>query len=120
MPHSKDQNLIERLRVLEEREQLFQAVLDGFPEAIEIIDHQFNVLYINSAAARRSPNGIRGYHENGGKCYQVFYNKEEPCTYCPALKTFERGEAGFVLLKDQNVQTREACFEELLLMPVKT
>jgi signal transduction histidine kinase len=120
MLNSKEQELSERLKVLEQREQLFQAVLDGFPEAIEIIDHQFNVLYLNSAAARRSPNGVPGYHEAGGKCYQVFYNKGEPCTYCPALNTFERGEPGFVLLKDQNFQNRETRFEELLLMPVKS
>lgn len=114
-----DQAKLERLRVLEEREQLFQAVLDGFPEAIEIIDQNFNVLYINAAASRRSPGIIEGNSYLGEKCHQVFYNKKEPCHYCPALKTFESGEAGYVLLKDVNVRTNQGCFEELLLVPVK-
>ncbi len=118
--NAEQEKMIQRLQLLEEREQLFQAVLDGFPEAIEIIDRNFNVLYINAAASRRSPKKIKGDDYHGEKCHQVFYNKEEPCSYCPALKTFERGEAGFVLLKDVNVRTNEACFEELLLMPVKT
>lgn len=117
--NSEKEKMMQRLQLLEERELLFQAVLDGFPEAIEIIDRNFNVLYINAAASRRSPMGKKGYNFSGEKCHQVFYNKEEPCSYCPAVKTFERGEAGFVLLKDVNVRTNEACFEELLLMPVK-
>jgi two-component system NtrC family sensor kinase len=103
---------------LEKRERLFQAVLDGFPEPIEIIDRSFNVIYLNAAAEKRSKTGA--LKETGEKCYQVFYDRKEPCAYCPAKKTFDVGEPGFVLLKNVNANDyHDSCFEELLLLPVK-
>ena len=108
---------MQRLQALEEREQLFQTVLDSFPDAIEIIDQDFKVVYLNSAAAGRARHSTG--NQTGEKCHQVFYNREEPCSFCPAKKAFEVGEPGYVLRKDVNVLSNEPCFEELLLLPVK-
>ncbi len=114
-PH---QNMANRLHDLEEREWLFQSVLDGLPDAFEIIDRDFNVLYLNAAAEKRTGRGIQ--EQKGEKCHKVFYNREEPCTFCPAKKTFEDGKPGYVLLKDVMVHSTEPCFEELLSLPIKT
>jgi PAS domain S-box-containing protein len=109
--------MAQRLRELEEREGLFQAVLDRLPDAIEIIDRDFNVLYLNAAAEKRTGRGIQA--QKGEKCHQVFYNRNEPCTFCPAKRTFEEGKPGYVLLKDVKVRSTEPCFEELLSLPIK-
>ena len=110
--------MAQRLYELEERERLFQSVLDGLPDAIEIIDRDFNVLYLNAAAEKRTGRDMR--EQKGEKCYKVFYNRNEPCTFCPAKRTFEKGEPGYVLLKDVKLRSTEPCFEELLSLPIKT
>ncbi|MBI3352418.1 MAG: PAS domain-containing protein [Nitrospirae bacterium] len=107
----------QRLQVLEERERLFQTVLDSFPDAIEIIDQDFNVVYLNAAAASRTQKSAES--QVGEKCHQVFYNREDPCCYCPAKKAFEGGEPGYVLRENVSIRNSEPCFEELLLLPVK-
>ncbi len=112
------QKMTQRLNELEEKERLFQSVLDGLPDAIEIIDRDFNVLYLNAAAEKRTGRGVQ--NQRGEKCHRVFYNREEPCTYCPAKKTFEEGKPGYVLLKDVQVRSTEPCFEELLSLPINT
>ncbi len=112
------QKMTQRLNELEEKERLFQSVLNGLPDAIEIIDRDFNVLYLNAAAEKRTGRGVQ--NQKGEKCHKVFYNREEPCTYCPAKKTFEEGKPGYVLLKDVKVRSTEPCFEELLSLPINT
>jgi PAS domain S-box-containing protein len=110
--------MAQRLYEFEEKERLFQSVLDGIPDAIEIIDQDFNVLYLNVAAEKRTGRDMR--EQKGEKCHKVFYNRDEPCTFCPAKRTFEKGEPGYVLLKDVKVRSTEPCFEELLSLPIKT
>src|SRR3972149_9259542 len=116
--NSQQQNMAQRLHDLEEREWLFQSVLDGLPDAVEIIDRDFNVLYLNAAAEKRTGRGLQ--EQKGEKCHKVFYNRSEPCNFCPAKMTFEKGEPGYVLLKDVKLRDTEPCFEELLSLPIKT
>ena len=108
-----------RLKELEEKEQLFQSVLDGLPDAIEIIDKNFNVLYLNASARNRTercPNPATA----GSKCYQVFFDRKDPCPFCPAQKSFENGQQGYVLLKDVRENHQGPCFEELFSLPVNS
>jgi len=63
----QEKKMAQRLRELEERDGLFQAVLDGLPDAIEIIDRDFNVLYLNAAAEKRTGRGIQA--QKGEKCH---------------------------------------------------
>jgi PAS domain S-box-containing protein len=114
----QQERVAERLHELEEKERLFQAILDGLPDAIEIIDRDFNVLYLNAAAEKRTGRGSQ--EQKGEKCHKVFYNRSEPCNFCPAKMTFEKGEPGYVLLKDVKLRDTEPCFEELLSLPIKT
>ncbi len=105
------------LRSVTERERFFRAVLDVLPQAIEVIDRDYNILYMN-AAARESlehTNPVR----LGGKCYQIFHQRDEPCVFCPARKTFESGKSGYILInQDQSGETKPR-FEELFSLPVK-
>jgi two-component system NtrC family sensor kinase len=110
--------MAQRFNELEEQERVFQLVLDGLPDAIEIIDRDFNVLYLNAAAVKRTGRNMQ--EQKGEKCHKVFYNRNEPCTFCPAKRTFEKGEPGYVLLKDVKVRSTEPCFEELLSLPITT
>ncbi|MHB8481966.1 MAG: two-component system sensor histidine kinase NtrB [Nitrospiria bacterium] len=113
----QQEKIMRRLQVLEERERLFQTVLDSFPDAIEIIDQDFKVVYLNAAAANRTTKIKES--QVGERCHQVFYDRAEPCNYCPARKVFEIGDPGYVLRKDIDTRNNEPCFEELLLLPVK-
>lgn len=112
------QKVSRRLFELEGKERLFQVALDALPDAVEIIDREFNVLYMNYAAKQRTGESSTPHHE-GEKCYKVFYNRNQPCFFCPAKETFETGKPGFVLLKDVQIRSTEPCFEELLSLPVK-
>ncbi len=58
---------------------LMEAVLDGLPQSLRVVDRDLNLLYANRAARGR---GGTATLEANGKCYAVM-GRGEPCEGCP-------------------------------------
>lgn len=56
---------------------------------VVVIDREFNVVYTNQLGV---PGSCQGHWDNGrDKCYVSFFQRREPCTFCPAIRVFEEG-----------------------------
>jgi len=63
-----------------------QALLDGSPDMIILLDTDLKVLWANRTALSMNPDSI------GQFCYKAFPGIEEPCDGCPIVKAIETGE----------------------------
>ncbi|MFQ5963354.1 MAG: ATP-binding protein [Candidatus Scalinduaceae bacterium] len=70
--------------------KFLQSVLDGIEDSIKIVDRNFKVILLNKTAARK----IGDSKENliGRKCYEEFWNNNEPCSHCDTWKCFEQNK----------------------------
>ncbi|MGR3311548.1 MAG: histidine kinase dimerization/phospho-acceptor domain-containing protein, partial [Candidatus Brocadiales bacterium] len=66
-----------------------QSVLDGMPDLINIVDKNFNIIFVNEVAAAqaRQPKA----QLIGKKCYEELWGRNENCPSCVTGKTFETG-----------------------------
>ncbi len=82
MTAQKDHSYIHPAKLLEVS---FDATKDG----ICVLDPDFNILRVNRT--------MREWYKNkhcieGGKCFQVFMNRDEPCGKCPSLTALKTGK----------------------------
>ncbi len=75
------------MRTEKERNLLLKA-LDAFKRKIVVISSDFRVL-----ASAGLESLIGGESPSGKYCYEVFYNRPEPCDNCPARKVMDSGKA---------------------------
>ncbi|MCD4844616.1 MAG: PAS domain S-box protein [Methanosarcinales archaeon] len=71
---------------LQESEAQKQAILDGSPDMIMLIDPDMNVLWANRTALDMNPDVI------GKTCHKAFTNMDKMCDGCPCLKTISTGQ----------------------------
>jgi PAS domain S-box-containing protein len=74
---------------LKDSRSFLQSIFDGIQDGISVLDKDMNIIKVNL------------WMENmyggttpiiGKKCYQVYQQKKELCSWCPAVKTLETGE----------------------------
>ncbi len=65
---------------------VFNAIQDG----ICVLDSNFNVLKVNPWVEKMYPGEAPLEHK---KCHKVFQRRDEPCLFCPALKSIETGKS---------------------------
>jgi PAS domain S-box-containing protein len=68
-------------------EKFLQSVLDGIKDPIKIVDRDFNIVFLNEMAVKRTGN--TGKNMIGGKCYVESWNNNKPCSHCATWKCFE-------------------------------
>ncbi|HEX77850.1 MAG TPA: GAF domain-containing protein [Dehalococcoidia bacterium] len=72
-----------------------QDIIDGLEDELLVIDGQYCVLFVNSAARRALPEGIGS--PVGRRCYQLFKGRDRPCSAplwdCPLRKVVNTGRA---------------------------
>jgi PAS domain S-box-containing protein len=68
-------------------EKFLQSVLDGIKDPIKIVDRDFNIVFLNEMAVKRTGN--TGKNMIGGKCYVESWNNSKPCSHCATWKCFE-------------------------------
>ncbi|HRK18975.1 MAG TPA: ATP-binding protein, partial [Hyphomicrobiaceae bacterium] len=82
----------ESLRTVEARERYLQALIDAVPDAIRVIDEDFNVVNANASYAAR--NGRTIAEVMGQKCYATSHARDAPCaptmTTCPVVELARR------------------------------
>lgn len=87
-----NEELLEAQKNLITSRNQLKAILDGITEGIYLIDREFELLSLNKKqfeligkTGKASPLGQ--------KCYTLFFNRNEPCNFCPALHTFKTAKA---------------------------
>ncbi len=71
----------------------YQALLNGIPDTLVLLDPDLKIVWANEAAAsqfNRKPSDIVGQH-----CYQFRHNRSTPCESCPAQRSFHSGKQEF-------------------------
>ena len=75
-----------------QRENFLSNIFSSIQDGISILDNEMNVIRVN-------PVIEWWYLHNrplvGKKCYQVYHNKNEPCTVCPTRITMKTGESAY-------------------------
>ncbi len=91
-----------------------QALLDGSPDMIILMDTDLKVLWANRTALSMNPDCI------GQFCYRAFPGIEEPCDGCPIIKAIKSGENETGIMHQQAVEgTKGESYWEDIGVPVK-
>ncbi len=78
--------------------EFLQTVVDALPDALVVIDREYNIILANRAARVRT--GLADARPNHCKCYRYFHHRELPCVNrscellapvdsCPVAKVFD-------------------------------
>lgn len=86
-----------------------QALLDGSPDMIILLDTNLKVLWANRTALNMNPECI------GQLCYRAFPGIEEPCENCPIIRTIKTGknETGIVYQEAVEGKRGERYWEDI-------
>jgi len=85
-----------------ELELALEQVINGIEDELVVIDREFRIRFVNSAAQAR----LQGESESviGRPCYEVLYNRDSPCSppfsVCP-MRDVMQGRGGAVLVRGQ-------------------
>jgi DNA-binding CsgD family transcriptional regulator len=66
-------------------ENFLQAVLSSFGDHLDIIDHEFRILWTSFP-----PPDL---DSRGRPCYEIYHGRTEPCRACPVKMVFQSGVA---------------------------
>ncbi len=70
-----------------------QAIIDGAPDAIAIVDRSYRVGMLNRTGLNWYGRSLEEFQ--GRFCYQEFQGREALCPNCPAEETFRTGQPAF-------------------------
>lgn len=62
-----------------------KTVFDIIPDGISIQDEDYNIIMANHSFANMSDIPVEELA--GRRCYEVYYGREEVCTFCPLIET---------------------------------
>ena len=77
--------LEEKLRT---KEEFLRGVLDSVQDGINVLDHDLNILMTNPSQEKRYAAGMP---LRGKKCFQVYQQRHEVCTWCPSVRALQTG-----------------------------
>lgn len=91
-----------------------QALLDGSPDMIILLDTDLKVLWANSTALSMNPDCI------GQLCYRAFPGIEEPCDGCPIIRAIETGKNETSIIHHKAIEgTKGESYWEDVGVPMK-
>jgi two-component system NtrC family sensor kinase len=70
-----------------------QALFDGAPDAIAIVDRNYRILTVNKTALNWYKRGMEEFV--GRLCHQEFQKRPDLCINCPAEESFRTGRPAF-------------------------
>ncbi len=80
---------LEKLNLqLAQRHNRLDAIFNSMSDGVTILDRELNIVFTNKVQRQRFPD----ISEPARHCHQIFYQRDERCPNCPALKTLETGE----------------------------
>lgn len=94
---------------MEVSERFLQTALDGIHDCINIIDKDFQIIFVNEAASKMG--GKKRQSMLGNKCYTQLWEKSTPCENCVAGKVFEAGKPQQVIKWETGFDGKKYCME---------
>ena len=80
---------LEKLNLqLAQRHNRLDAIFNSMSDGVTILDRDLNIVFTNQVQRQMFPD----ISEPVKHCHQIFYQRDERCPNCPALKTIEAGE----------------------------
>ncbi len=80
---------LEKLNMqLAQRHNRLDAIFNSMSDGVTILDRDLNIVFTNKVQRQRFPE----IAEPAKHCHQIFYQRDERCPNCPALKTLGTGE----------------------------
>lgn len=94
---------------MEVSEKFLQTALDGIHDCINIIDKNFQIIFVNEAASKMG--GKKRQSMLGNKCYAELWGKSSPCEKCVTGKVFETGRLQQIIKWETGVDGKRYCME---------
>lgn len=94
---------------MEVSERFLQIALDGIHDCINIIDKDFQIIFVNEAASKMG--GKKRQSMLGNKCYTQLWEKSTPCENCVTGKVFEAGKPQQVIKWETGFDGKKYCME---------
>ena len=80
---------LEKLNLqLAQRHNRLDAIFNSMSDGVTILDRDLNIVFTNQVQRTMFPD----IAEPVKHCHQIFYQRDERCPDCPALKTLQTGE----------------------------
>jgi len=98
------QNSEKQLRRLTEE---FEALLEGIPDQILLVDRDYQLIWANHNPQKDSDMPL-------GTCHKVFYDKDAPCEKCPVTGAFTSGQ-----VEEMEVTAEEGQHFLMRAVPIK-
>ncbi len=76
-------------KILGEREKFLTDIFDAMQDGITVLDCGLNIVRSNSWFKKMYPTVLP---HMGKKCYNVYHNREKPCSFCPAAVAINSGK----------------------------
>jgi len=76
-------------KALRQKESLSQSAFDAVQDGISVLDRDLNILQVNAWTKRMYSNQMPLV---GKKCYEVYQQRQSPCSWCPSIPTIDTGE----------------------------
>ena len=83
---------------------LMEAVLNGLPQSLRVVDRDLNLIYANRAARARGEECVA---ESDGKCYSTM-GRNEPCESCPVTELGPPAQHPYTLMTQAFAQEQPA------------
>src|SRR3972149_4425581 len=89
-----------------------QAAIDGIRAYINIIDKEYNILFVNDAVTKK----LRKTRQSivGKKCYEQLWDKNALCENCVTPKVFENGQPHQRINWENNADGEKRCIEHFV------
>lgn len=94
---------------MEVSEKFLQTALDGIHDCINIIDKNFQIIFVNEAASKMG--GKKRQSMLGNKCYTQLWGRSSPCEDCVTEKVFETGKLQQAIKWETGVDNKRYCME---------
>lgn len=96
-----------------------QAILDGFPGTMALLDCNLEVIWSNKSDLEQSGVGVAQH--GGSRCYQLLLNSTQACEDCIVRRSIQSGriEYGTVAVASPGDGEDETRYFELVATPVK-
>ncbi|MBN2693208.1 response regulator [bacterium] len=82
--------------LISQQKNLLEAVVTSLPGYLNVVDSEYNIITLNNNRLKIGVNADKNRKKSdviGKKCYEVFMNRSEKCSWCKIDKVIETGEA---------------------------
>lgn len=97
---------------MEVSEKFLQTALDGIHDCINIVDKDFQIIFVNKAASKVSGKGRQQLL--GNKCYTQLWGKNSPCESCATGKVFTTGKPQQTITWETGADGKKYCMEHFV------